>query len=216
MLSVVLAYHYNSAAKGFLSEVAGWKQRLGYAFTIPLTAIAGAFIPETLRILLFQRGAVRRENMVDVLFAAPFWGFMGACVDAFYRFQGFCFGEHASFGVLLKKVAVDQLLYTPLFGTPAVVVGYHWKRSGFSFVGWCSWFTPSFYKRRILPSLFANWAVWIPAVTIIYSLPSALQIPLFALATSFWSMLVTYITLAQHRVCPTSPIQPTRAVESNQ
>jgi hypothetical protein len=36
--------------------------------------------------------------------------------------------------------------------------------------------------------------MWIPLMAIIYSLPLALQFPLFALALSFWVLLLTYMT----------------------
>jgi len=36
--------------------------------------------------------------------------------------------------------------------------------------------------------------VWIPLMAIIYSLPLALQFPLFSLALSFWVLLLTYMT----------------------
>jgi len=42
--------------------------------------------------------------------------------------------------------------------------------------------------------LLATWAVWIPLMATIYSLPLALQFPLFGLALSFWVLLLTYMT----------------------
>jgi hypothetical protein len=45
-----------------------------------------------------------------------------------------------------------------------------------------------------VPTLLATWAVWIPLMAIIYSLPLALQFPLFSLALTFWVLLLTYMT----------------------
>src|SRR5438105_2752872 len=42
--------------------------------------------------------------------------------------------------------------------------------------------------------LIATWAVWIPLMAVIYSLPLALQFPLFALALAFWVLMMTYMT----------------------
>src|SRR4029453_12127273 len=50
------------------------------------------------------------------------------------------------------------------------------------------------YRDKILPTLLATWAVWIPLMAIIYSLPLALQFPLFGLALTFWVLLLTYMT----------------------
>jgi hypothetical protein len=46
----------------------------------------------------------------------------------------------------------------------------------------------------VVPTLFATWGLWIPIVTILYSLPSLLQIPLFGLALSMWVLLYTWMS----------------------
>ena len=58
-------------------------------------------------------------------------------------------------------------------------------------------FTWKYYSRVVVPILFATWSVWIPLVSIIYSLPSLLQVPLFALALSLWVILFTWINEAR-------------------
>jgi hypothetical protein len=40
----------------------------------------------------------------------------------------------------------------------------------------------------------STWAVWIPAVTIIYCLPAPLQIPLFNLVLCFWVLVLSFIS----------------------
>jgi hypothetical protein len=40
----------------------------------------------------------------------------------------------------------------------------------------------------------ANWMVWIPLVSIIYSLPPALGIPFFIIAQAFWVMVFTTLS----------------------
>lgn len=56
------------------------------------------------------------------------------------------------------------------------------------------YFTMRYYLNVVVPTLFATWGVWIPVVTILYSLPSLLQIPLFGLALSLWVMLYTWMS----------------------
>src|SRR5437667_12724613 len=55
-------------------------------------------------------------------------------------------------------------------------------------------FTWQHYRDKIVPTLLATWAVWIPLIAIIYSLPLALQFPLFGFALSFWVLLLPYMT----------------------
>ena len=193
MLIVLFAYYYWGSARAFFNTVAGWKQEYGYGFAVLVTAFAGAILPEIFRVAFFQRGSFRRQNLLNLLFGILLWGIMGACVDAFYRGQTAWFGSGVTALVLVKKVAVDQFIYTPLFGTPAVVWAFEWKKRHFSFRETGSLFAPSFLKLTVLPAQIASWAVWIPAVSVIYSLPPPLQIPVFALAECFWSLLITYM-----------------------
>ena len=193
MLGVLFAYYYLGSARAFFNTVSGWKQHYGYGFTAVVTAFAAAIFPEIFRVTIFQRGSLGRRNLLNLLFSIPLWSVMGVCVDAFYRGQTAWFGGGVTALVLLKKVAVDQFIYTPLFGTPAIVLAFEWKKRRFSFREIGGLFAPSFLKSAVFPAVIAGWGVWIPAVSIIYSLPLPLQIPLFALAECFWSLLLTYM-----------------------
>lgn len=193
MAGVVVAYYQYPPAEAVLEIVAEWKRQWSYAFSFAATGLAGGVIPELLRVVLLQRSRVRRENVSNILFGFPFWGFLGCTVDAFYRLQALWFGAEATPGVLVKKVLVDQFIFTPLWGTSSIVWAYTWRSLGFRPGALRGLFTFSFYRTRVFPSLIAGWGVWIPAVTIVYSLPTLLQVPLFVLATCFWSLIVTYI-----------------------
>lgn len=194
MLAVVLAYYLHAPTRTWLNALAAWKARLGYLFSVPLAMFAGAVLPELLRVLVFQRGTVRRENFKTLLFALIFWGFMGACVDMLYRMQAVWFGSAPTFAVVFKKVLVDQFLYNPFWAAPVSVWAYEWKNRGYATNGLREFFTPGFYRDQIIPVLIATWGVWIPVIALIYSLPSLLQIPLFCLALSFWVLILTFIS----------------------
>lgn len=193
MLAVVLAYYWHEPTRIWLNELAEWKARLGYLFSVTLGMFVGALLPEGLKVLVFQRGKVRRENFENFVFGTIFWGFMGASVDTLYRLQTVWFGSAVTFSVLVKKVAVDQFLYNPLWAAPLSVWAYEWKNLGYTTAGMSGFFTLGFYRAQILPVLIATWGVWLVMVTIIYSLPSLLQIPLFGLALTFWVLIMTYI-----------------------
>ena len=76
MLTVVLAYYWHEPTRGALDILAQWKARYGYAFSILLSIFAGAVLPEVLKILFFQSGRMRRENVRELIFAAVLWGVM--------------------------------------------------------------------------------------------------------------------------------------------
>ena len=191
---MLLAYYFYPPTRHWLDGLAEIKARWSYGYTAISSIIAGAVIPELLRICVFQKGRSRRSNFANLLFSVPFWGVMGVVVDFFYRCQAVWFGAEVSFAVVLKKVIVDQFLYNPLFAAPVSAWLYDWKNRGYQFAGIGGFFSGGYYRDVVVPILFATWGVWIPIVTILYSLPSELQIPLFGLALSMWVMLYTWMS----------------------
>lgn len=197
MLALLLAYYFYKPTHDWLDRLALLKARWGYGYSAVASIIAGAVVPELMRILVFQKARIRPSNFTNLLFAAPFWCFMGVVVDGFYRQQAVWFGAEASFETVCKKVLVDQFLYNPLFAAPVTAWLYDWKNSGFQMAGTARYFTFTYYQETVIATLFATWGVWIPIVAILYSLPSLLQIPLFALALSLWVILYTW--MSEHR-----------------
>ena len=194
MLAILLAYYFYPPTTRWLDALAEFKARFGYGYSIAAAVLAGALIPELMRVGVLQKGRFIRANLSNILFTIPFWGVMGAIVDFFYRSQAGWFGSEATFDVVAKKVIVDQFIYNPLFAAPVSAWFYDFKNSGYRCDNCARFFTRTYYRDVIVPILFATWGVWIPIVSILYSLPSLLQIPLFALALSLWVILYTWIS----------------------
>ena len=194
MVLMVLAYYFFPPARSWFEALAVAKGKWGYAFSYLSALVAGAVLPFALTIAVVQRGRVTRADMAGFVFLCLFWGLDGLIIDGFYRFQAVIFGAHADLPVVVKKVLVDQFIYNPLFAAPYTVACFEFKNQAYHLGRTGHVFTARFYKEQVIPTLFATWAVWIPVTSAIYALPSLLQIPLFALALSFWSLLVTYIT----------------------
>ncbi len=198
MLALLLAYYIHPPTTAWMTKLADIKLRWGYAYSATSAIIAGAFIPEILRILVFQKARLRKTNFSNLLFTIPFWATMGSLVDAFYRTQAHVFGAEATFTIVLFKVLCDQFLYSPFLATPLTCWLYDWKLNSYRLTGTRRFFTLAYARDTMLPVIFANWGVWIPIVTILYSLPSTLQIPLFGVALSIWVMLLTWISENRH------------------
>ena len=194
MLSLFLAYVYHPPSREAFERLAEFKQQTGYLYTAISAMIAGAIIPEILRILFFQKGRIRTRNIGNLAFTLPFWSVMALIVEQFYRLQAWMFGSGIDFSTVAIKVLVDQLGYTAFFATPVTCILYEWKQSGYLPRTLLRVFRLEFYRRAALPVLITNWAVWIPLITILYCVPLSLQIPLFSLALSLWVLLYTWIS----------------------
>jgi hypothetical protein len=194
MVALVVAYYRAPAARGWFELLASAKAHWGYAFSFLASLIAGGVLPVALKCVLFQRGRLTRADLAEMLFLCAFWGLDGVIIDGFYRAQALIFGAQPAFAVVAKKVLVDQFLYNPLFAAPYTLACFEFKNQGFRWRRMAHVFTAKFYREQTVPALCATWAVWIPVTSAIYALPSLLQIPLFALALTFWSLLVIYLT----------------------
>ena len=194
MLGLLLAYYFYPPTTHLLNQLAELKGKWGFGYSAVAAVIAGAVIPEVMRIVVFQKGKIRRANFSNLLFTAPFWCMMGLMVDALYRGQAMVFGSDPSFRVVAAKVLVDQFVYSTFIASPLTCWLYDWKNSGYRKDGLRRYLTVAYGRDVIVPVIFANWGVWIPVVCILYSLPSLLQIPLFALALSLWVLLYTWIS----------------------
>ncbi|HEY2712422.1 MAG TPA: hypothetical protein VGI60_07900 [Chthoniobacterales bacterium] len=194
MLALLIGYYLSPALADFLEKVALFKLRHGLLFVIVAAAAGGALLPELFLILFFQGGRVRQRNVRNLCFTIPIWAFDGVLVDLLYRSEAAWFGNTVTLPVVLAKICVDQFGYNPLFAAPFGVLTYEWKNSGFSLESLGRGFTWAHYRDKVIPTLLATWAVWIPLMAIIYSLPLVLQFPLFSLALTFWVLLLTYMT----------------------
>lgn len=194
MLALAIAYYTSPGTAAALHNLAEYKRAHGLPFVIIASVLAGALIPELFLIIFFQRGRPQLGNLRNLAFTIPVWGFDGSLVDLMYRAEAYWLGDIATVPVVLAKICVDQFGYNIFFAAPFGVLTYEWKNSGISLRPVRDLFTWRHYRDKIIPTLLATWAVWIPLMAIIYSLPLALQFPLFALALSFWVLLLTYMT----------------------
>jgi hypothetical protein len=194
MLALAIAFYANSSVANALHHLAEFKRAHGLMFVVCASVLAGAILPEIFLVLFFQHGRPQVANLRNLAFTIPVWGFDGSMVDLLYRAEANWLGDVATLPVVLGKIGIDQFGYNVLFAAPFGVLTYEWKNSGISMRPVRDLFTWPHYRDKIIPTLVATWAVWIPLMAIIYSLPLALQFPLFGLALSFWVLLLTYMT----------------------
>lgn len=194
MLALLVAFYTSPATADWLEKVAEFKRVHGVGFVVAASVTAGALLPEFFLVLFFQRGRPHLRNLRNLLFTIPIWGFDGSLVDLLYRSEAHWLGDVVALPVVLGKICIDQFGYNVLFAAPFGVLTYEWKNNGISMRPVRDLFTWKHYRDKIFPTLLATWAVWIPLMAIIYSLPLALQFPMFGLALSFWVLLLTYMT----------------------
>jgi hypothetical protein len=191
MVAFFSLYVAHEGTRHFLGEVAVVKQEAGFLFSFVSYVIAGALLPEILRIVFFQSGKPSRRNLWLFLTAAPLWGVLGMLVDAFYRLQMLWFGGGHDWGTLLCKLFVDQVLFSPLVSNPLTVAWFLLRDEGIRASTWRQIFCADFFLEKVIPIQVGAWLVWIPGVLLVYSMPELLQIPVAVLIQVFWVLLFT-------------------------
>jgi hypothetical protein len=192
------AYVTHEGTRAFLANIAHIKQEAGYLFAFVCYVVTAAFLPEILRIAFFQNGRPAWRNLWLFLTAAPVWGGIGMLVDLFYRCQAGWFGTGNDLMTILPKVAVDQLLFSPLVVSPLVIAWFIWRDEKFRLSAWRKIFYPGFFVERVFPVQVSCWIIWIPGTVLVYFMPPLLQIPVAVFIQTFWVLIFT--TLGQHVV----------------
>jgi hypothetical protein len=192
-LALVLAYYYHSFTRAWLERLANFRASQGFVFGIVSTGLVGGVIP---LLYLWSRSRTReRYRATQGLGLIAFWAYKGLEIELFYRFLALVIGEVATPAVIVGKMVTDQFIYCPLFAVPVTTLVYAWIDARYEFapvradVRQGNW-----YRRRVLPLLIPNLVVWIPAVCIIYALPTALQLPLQNLVLCFFTLLLAHVT----------------------
>ncbi len=190
-LALVLSYYYCEPARAVLLRLVALRRETGFAFAIVSTAFFGGLLP-----FLYLRGGRGRPprytwRQGGALIA--FWAYKGLEVDVFYRVLAHTVGEGHDLWTIVRKVVSDQFVYCPLIAIPVTVLVYEWVERGFDTAAiLADWRAPRWYLRRTVPILISNMGVWIPAVAIIYALPTPLQLPLQNLVLCFYTLIVAH------------------------
>ena len=85
---------------------------------------------------------------------------------------------------------VDQFIFTVFWSTGFQALTFRWQVLRYSSTRLWSELNGNFVIERMLPVLVTNWMFWIPGVTLVYSMPLLLQMPLSIFATAMWSILL--------------------------
>lgn len=187
-LALVLAYYLAPATRPAFDAVARLKLDGGYLFAAIATAIAAGLVPWLIEA---ARGDIpRRLLAVDLTYVLGVWAWRGAEVDAFYRFQGWLFGTGTDAATIACKVALDMLVYAPLWAQPILVACFRLREHGYRFAEFRAAWRWRPFVHQVFIVQASGWVVWVPTVCIVYSLPAPLQFPLFAVMVCFWSLLL--------------------------
>ncbi|MFA5257107.1 MAG: hypothetical protein WC360_03060 [Opitutales bacterium] len=190
---IVYAYYQGGIVKDAANGVMVLRERFGLIYPICSMTLFGALLPALTQALLSpsERAAVLRR----LPYVIPFWAYKGIEVEYLYKLQGILWGDEPTLLGVIGKVAVDQFVYNPLLGAITLILYLRWVAIR---IGELPAGTPRlpkhWYKLLVVPLLVATWALWIPAVTLVYLLPTPLQLPMSNLILWLWAMMLVFMS----------------------
>jgi len=194
---LVTAYYRYPPAREALSRLMALKLEMGFSFGVVTTAVFGGLLPFFYLYSAKYRGGRARYGWRQGMALTVFWAYKGFEVDLFYRILARTVGTGHDAATIIPKVLIDQFFYCPVFAVPVTVAVYRWAEANLDWaVVTADWREPNWYLRRVLPVLISNLGVWIPAVAIIYALPTPLQLPLQNLVLCFFTLVIAHQTRA--------------------
>ncbi|RYY73640.1 MAG: hypothetical protein EOO52_16630 [Gammaproteobacteria bacterium] len=191
-LAIVLIYFFVPASQPVYAWFGILKHLYGYGYSFVATAVFGGLIP-FLYLYATDRLDKTRSYLGLLAFYLIFWGLKGIEVDYFYQLQGQWFGYENTVQTIVLKAAVDQFCYSAFWAAPSITIVYLWVECGYDFRKWINAMDRKFFCVKIPTVILSNWMVWIPAVSIVYSMPQDLQIPLFNLVLCFWVLILAVL-----------------------
>lgn len=192
---LLVLYFMAPATRPVFDILSDAKLEYGFLFSAIATMLFGGLIPWLIvwRRKRIPEGQVWRQ----FIFFMIYWACTGMIVDALYRQQAVWFGEEVNIRTLALKVMVDQGPFNLFWATPLSLICFTWKDNNFSFPAAWRDLRISGWRRYITIQLGA-WMIWIPAVTMIYSLPPPLQIPFFNLVLCFFTLVLVFVSRETH------------------
>jgi len=191
-LTLVLLYYFHEPTSRILLKIPTIQQKLGILFPILSTAFFGGLIP--FLFLLIRKSIPRDRRLHHLFFMLGFWALLGLSIDALYKGQAILFGDQPDAATVIKKVLLDQFVFSVFYSAPLTALAMYWKNNNFSLQATKRELSRTFITQEIPSVLIALWSVWIPTMAIVYSLPLALQFPLFNIVLCFWSLLLSALS----------------------
>jgi hypothetical protein len=190
MAMVVATYYCWPAGAALLSRYAAWQHAGGILRTGLAAGFAGGILSELSLIYFRDTGRWNQTHLENMAFRFVVFFFGGLVVVKFYELQAYWFGDGLTWRVLLPKVLVDQFVFSVFWSTTYQTLIFRWQALGYSGSRLRSELDRHFVVERMLPVLVTNWMFWIPGVTLVYTMPLILQMPLNIFATAIWSLLL--------------------------
>jgi hypothetical protein len=187
-LALVLSFFFIPSTAPIFQGIADIKATHSTLFAIVSTSLFGGLVPF---VFLYLKKKIISDVYKHLLFYIVLWAFMGWLIDSFYQLQSLWFGDNNEWQTIMRKTLMDQFVFSVFITSPFLTFAYIWRQNNFKRAETFAVFKTDFFSRRLPATIISTWCVWLPAVTLIYTMPGSLQLPLFNIVLCFFVLLVS-------------------------
>lgn len=199
--AIALFYYCVPSTKIVFDFIRSWQESGGWIASFVTCAIFCGVLPG---VFLLSLDKLRVPHPFAVLAVQMIWsGICGVVSQGVYAFNAFCFGEGTDIVIMTYKTLVFQFVSVPLFYGPVGALVYFWIGRNFSFRRCRQEWSKCFWQETLMPSLIANWIIWVPCSYAVFVLPTVLQVQLTGFVNSFYSLLLIWIGRGESSVAST-------------
>jgi len=191
-VALLASYFRLPAFQAWCDDIGELKRAGGLVAAFFAGALAGGVVPEIAKFLSAKLRRLDRKWLLAMLYVAAVYGVIGVTIDLLYSGLADIFGHDNGFWTVVKKVAIDMLLYSPFFSIPFATALFRYQRLGYRWNALRTELRDAFYVRHVTPGLILCWSFWIPILVLTYSLPTSIQFPFAMLAESAWSVVFVF------------------------
>jgi hypothetical protein len=182
--ALVVAYFQSDSVRNACEQIGQVKRHWGVLFATITMPITAGLLPEVLKFVLGMDRSLTGERLKLVLHSMTTYAVAGTVVDLFYTGLAHAFGDEPRVGVVLAKLFIDQLLYTPLIGVPMIALSFTLRHNGYQVGRTVRELSRRWYLKEVMPLLVPTWAYWWPMCSLMYLLPRDLTFPFGATASA--------------------------------
>lgn len=197
---LVIAFYSFPAVREFSGRLASWSAAGGVWGAALTTLAASIVIPRLFKAIVRWKG--EKESVADLAFEVGYFAFIGIEIFLFYALQSLLFGDSPRFATVAAKVALDMLVFTPLWNMPLSSVLFLWRDRGFSFARTRESIKQGDLVPRLAVFVVGACGYWFLMVSAIYSLPHDVQFCLFLLAQGAWTLILLAMDRAKRSALP--------------
>lgn len=180
--ALIITYYLSGNVRAAWDIIGIIRQNNDPYLAMMTTSICGGLIPAFMKKIFSKDKSSPRQIALHGLF----WFYKGLEIALFYNLLALIVGNASDAKTVFSKTAIDEFVYTPLWGMPSVYWFYKLVN------GESLRKTFEDFKKDYLQVIAMNWIIWIPAVSVVYYFPLAIQLPLQNVILVMWVILLTF------------------------